>query len=80
MRHHIDNATVTLTVAAIQAHTGDPVSLSPQPFVTQDDNWYDGSLKKNPSLGRVVILNCRWKEELTTLTFSRTEHPHDRRS
>ncbi len=27
MRHHIDKAMVTLTVAAIQAYTGDPLSL-----------------------------------------------------
>ena len=38
MRHHIDNTMVTLTVAAIQAHTGDPMSLASKPFVTQDDN------------------------------------------
>jgi hypothetical protein len=25
MRHHIDNAMVTMTVAAIQAHTGEPL-------------------------------------------------------
>ena len=39
---------------------------------------YDGSHKKKSVPGRKVSPECRSKEELTTLTFTRTEHPHGR--